>query len=61
MSRPVIRKSERKIITLNFKTLGERVLVNNLLEYFHNAKIISNEFDCFKAKVIKFFTFTNLS
>ena len=37
---------------LLIKNLGERVLVNNLLEYLYTATILSYEFGCLRAKMV---------
>ena len=53
------QESHNKILLL--KTLGEIVLVNNLLQYFYTATICSSEFCCLRDKMVKsFFIFTNL-
>ena len=42
------------------KTLGERILVNNLLEYLYTAKILSYEFLYLKGQNCNFLILANL-
>ena len=46
--------SHKKVIK---KILSERALVNNLLKHLYTAKILSFEFGCLRAKIVKTFSF----